>query len=129
MVCRGIYESSLALLGETPSGEHSGDYEERAPYLLAALCHLLADRDVIYRKECSLGSQRVLPEIKLQLYDTFPLCDAFAPAAAYYLASMLIFDIDSERSDSLFEKYESSVTELLSGLPFKSIKTIDKYPV
>ena len=128
MICREIYESSLAILGESPSGEHSGDYEERAPYLLAALCHLLAEHDAIYRDECSLGSQRSLPEMKIELYESFPLCDAFAPAAAYYLASMLIFDIDCERSDSLFEKYESSVHGLLSGLPFKSLKTIDKYP-
>ena len=129
MICRDIYEGALACLGEDPSGEHSEDYAARSPYLLAALCFLLGETDRCYRAERGLEAQKSLPDRKIELSAAFPLCKEFAPAAVYYLASMLIFDTDSDRSDTLFEKYYMAAKSVIGTIVFESKKIIDKYPL
>jgi len=129
MTCRDIYESALALLGESPSGENSGDYTERAPYLIAVLCGLLAETDRRFRDEHGRPAQGALSDLKLELSEIFPLCNEFAPAAALYLASMLIFDSDGDRSDALFEKYSEICKGIADGFSCKCEKIVNKYPL
>ena len=47
---RDIYISALSLIGESVDIEENNDYEERAPYLLAAFCSEAASTDAAYRE-------------------------------------------------------------------------------
>ena len=129
MTCRDIYESALALLGESPNGENSSDYTERAPYLIAVLCGLLAETDQRFRTEHGRPAQGTVPDMKLELSEIFPLCNEFAPAAAFYLASMLIFDSDGDRADALFEQYTEICKNIVDGFSYKCEKIINKYRI
>lgn len=128
MICRGVYEHALAILGEDLSGRYSDDYLERSMYLIALICSNLCEKDQILRKEKGLPEQGNINKEKIVLSEEFPLCDEFLPAVAYYLASMLIFDEDHGRSDMLFEKYVACVKEVSGSLAYESKGIINKYP-
>ncbi len=128
MTFRNIYEHSLGLLGEDVSGKYSEDYLFRAPYLLALLCGDLSKSDNDYRESYGLEAQPPFDKTTVELDEEFPLCEVFVPAAVFYLASMLVFDTDTERSDKLYEKYCNSFVSLVGTMPFVSGKTVDKYP-
>ena len=57
MICRGVYEHALAILGEDLSGRYSDDYLERSMYLIALICSNLCEKDQILRKEKGLPEQ------------------------------------------------------------------------
>ena len=128
MICRDIYGSSLSLLGEDTSGEYSEDYERRVSYLIPLLYALLSEKDDALREARGLGKHGNINIEKTNLDEEFMLCEDFLPAAAYYVSSMLIFDSDSARADKLYEKYSDTVEKIMKGIPFKSEKTVDKYP-
>ncbi len=128
MTCRNIYELSLALLGEDPGGSYSDDYLVRAPFILAAICSSLAERDSRFRKELDLEEHGEIPIGSIALTEDFPLCREFSTAAAYYLAAMLAFDGDTARSDSLYEKYIAAADDVMASIPAVSTGIIDKYP-
>ena len=128
MTFRGIYEHSLGLLGEDVSGKYSEDYLLRAPYLLALLCCDLAKSDNDYRESYGLDPQPLFDKVAIDLDEEFPLSEVFVPTAVFYLASMLVFDTDTERSDKLYEKYCNSFVSLVGSVPFIKGMTVDKYP-
>ena len=45
MTCKEIYDTAISLVAESRDPADTADYEERAPYLLAAFCSELADTD------------------------------------------------------------------------------------
>ena len=128
MCFKDIYTSALALLGEDPTGIYSGDYASRAPYLLPILCYNLSHLDRKYRNAGNDDGINYMPRSPVDMNGVFPLSEVLAAPAAYYLASMLIFDSDETRSDTLYEKFCEMCDGIERDLPYKLEKTVDKYP-
>lgn len=123
---RDLYTSALCLLAESLEDGENEDYEERAPYLLAAFCSEIADVDKNFRR--AEGTQAPIHDsIYLDLDADFPLSERFGTAASLYLAAMLILDSDEERSDSLYEKYCDSISSIADSIPACSEPIVNRY--
>lgn len=109
---REIYNNALVHLGQSSDTTNTSDYEARAPYLLAAFCSTVKSLDKQVRKAEGLISQSSFSPVCLLLNQSFPLCDRLVPAAALYIASMLVIDEDSSLSDSLYDKYCDNIASL-----------------
>ena len=57
----------------------------------------------------------------------FPLCDVFAPAAIYHLASGLVIDENEEMSDKFFDRYINAILDIRKELPASVEKIVDRY--
>ena len=128
MCFKDIYTSALALLGEDPTGVYCDDYAARVPDLLPILCYNLSHLDRKCRGSESDNGINYMPPAPADMNGVFPLSDVLAAPASYYLASMLIFDSDETRSDTLYEKFCEMCDGIESSLPCKLEKTVDKYP-
>ena len=122
---RDIYTSALRLIGEVSEGNE--DYEERAPYLLAAFCTESAETDALYRNEHSLEPRAKVSSVCLELDDEFPCADRFVSAASAYLAAMLVIDENMELSDKLFDRFCNIMATIQSEIPSKIEKIVDRY--
>ena len=58
----------------------------------------------------------------------FGLSDAFAPAAIYYLAAMLVLDENEEMSESFLARYSDQLATLRASLPMGKEHIRDHYP-
>ncbi|MBE6550362.1 MAG: hypothetical protein E7670_08050 [Ruminococcaceae bacterium] len=116
MLCEQIYESALALLGESMNENDNIDYEERAPYLIAAFCSEAQERDKEWRSSLSLGSQGTWDTVCIALDELFPLSERFACAAAFYVAAMLVVDSDEELSDKLYDRFCDAMSTIDSNI-------------
>ena len=124
---KDIYDSALRILAERCEAEACEDYEERAPYLIAAFCSESAEADRIYRKANGLSAPKAVSEVFLPLTNDFPCSVRFASAASMYLASMLIFDENTELADRLFERYSDMMSAICYELPALVEPIRDKY--
>ena len=127
MECERIIYGANRLLGTAypPSEEYV--FREKAAYILATLFSEVGDIDKRYREAFGLPPQ---PEYSLTYVnheDEFPLCDRFLRAAEFYLASLIIFEVDESRSDSLYEKYCDSICSIINSIPAKLEKTSNAY--
>ena len=104
------------------------DLEEKFPFALASVCSNLATIDREYRKFKSEGEQPKFSEYLIEVTDDFPLADRFVFPAIMYISSMVLIDIDEKRSDDYYDKYASSVTQIVSEIPFENGKVAEKYP-
>ncbi len=104
------------------------DLEEKFPFALASVCSNLATIDREYRKFKNEGEQPKFSEYLIEVTDDFPLADRFVFPAIMYISSMVLIDIDEKRSDDYYDKYASSVTQIVSELPFENGKMAEKYP-
>ena len=127
MKIKEIYTSALHLIGEDDSAEENADYEERAPYLIAAFCGEAEATDAQYRKAHGLPAAEPFSYISIELEMDFPCSDRFANAAAAYLAAMLIIDENAELSDKLFDRYSSIMSTIYSEIPAVIEKITQKY--
>lgn len=128
MICKDIYDASLALLGENSCDVgRAEDYEERAPYLLAAFCSEAGSLDRHYRRALGLSEQKEFSPVSLSLSDGFPLSDRFFSAAVGYLASMLVVDEDQALSDKLFARCCDTLSSLYTELPATITKIKNRY--
>lgn len=109
---RDIYNNSLALIGESLSGEYVDDYEERAPYLIASVAYQTLTLDKKIRTVDGLDAAESFSPVYLSLDLDFPLCERLAFPAALYVASLLVIDEDPDLSDTLYDKYCDSVSSL-----------------
>ena len=116
MLCEQIYESALALLGESLNPGDNNDYEERAPYLIAAFCTEAQETDKAWRNSLNLGTQIIWDPIRIGLDDLFPLSDRFACAAAFYVAAMLVIDSDEDLSDKLYDRFCDAMSTIDSNI-------------
>jgi hypothetical protein len=116
MLCEEIYESALALLGESLDPNDNNDYEERAPYLIAAFCTEVQETDKEWRNSLSLGTQTTWNPVCISLDELFPLSDRFACAAAFYVAAMLVVDSDEALSDKLYDRFCDSMSTIDSNI-------------
>ena len=124
---RDIYSSALRHLGEDPDAVQNEDYEERAPYLIAAFCLECAETDIAYREANGLAKRTEVNSVCLPLDNSFPCADRFASAAALYLAAMLIIDENMQLSDKLFDRYCDIMATVQSEIPAKIEKIAQRY--
>ena len=127
MTNRDIYISALRLIGEDPYTDTNPDYEERAPYLLAAFCSEAASVDAAYREMKGLENAESFDTTYLSLDGDFPFADRLTSTASMYLAAMLVIDENLELSDKLFDKYCDSMATIQSEIPSKIEKIVQKY--
>lgn len=107
-----IYNSSLALIGETTEAINIEDYEERAPYIIASFCSLNSALDKKIRDADNLNAAYSFSPVYLSLEQEFPLCEKLVSAASLYTASMLVIDEDTDLSDSLYDKYCDNISSI-----------------
>lgn len=114
---RDIYIGALNLIAQSGNAESNEDYEERAPYLIAAFCSEVRDMDREYRKAHGLSAGKDFNDVFLELDGDFPACHRFSAPACLYLAAMLIIDEDGALSDKFYEKYCDSISSVYSEIP------------
>ena len=115
------------LLAESSAPEETEDYEERAPYLLAAFCTEMCDLDKKFRLIAKDTADVVIDTVLLPLDGDFPLSPRFTVAASLYLAAMLILDSDEERSDALYEQYTDTISRIADSIPATLTSLVNKY--
>ena len=120
-----IYEGALRLLAQSSEGADNSDYEERAPYILASFCSLACEIDERLRIIDSLDAQPSFSHVCLSLDASFPLCDRLCPAAALFLAAMLVIGENDELSDSLYDKYCDAIASIGSSVGIASSPSSD----
>lgn len=128
MTCRELFDSAVALLCEDPSdSERIFDYTERGPYLFAMLVMQTLPLDAEYRLAYGLEAGGGFSATVLPLESKFPLSEAFAPAAVYYVAAMLVADENEDLMDKLFALYTDTVSAIQASLPASISPITDKY--
>ena len=127
MKCKDIFKSALRLLNEKGAEDEACDFAERAPYILSAMFSESARLDKAYRAAFGLGEQEGFSHTYSELDTTFPLCDRFASAAAFYLASLLIVDENDDLSDSFYDKYCDSMASISASIPAETEKIQNVY--
>ena len=122
-----IYNAALRLASEVASEDENGDYLERSGYLLPVACSMCAAADRLYRSAYGLSEQS-LPESTLySMTATFPLSPVFATPVSARLASLLTVQESPELSAALASVSEDALSRILSSLPFRSEKIVDRY--
>ena len=116
MKCKEILKKALRLLNECGESDENGDFAERSTYILSTMFSEAARLDKNYRAANGGGTQPPFSPIYTELDKEFPLCDRFASAATFYLASILIIDENEELSDSFYDKYCNSMASISSEL-------------
>ena len=124
---RDIYNGALRILSESMLDGMNLDYEERAPYLIAAFCSDNAEIDKAYRKANSLPEGIEVNAVCVELDDDFACAPRLSSACCVYVAAMLIIDEYSELSDRLYDKYSDMMSSISSRLPSFVEKISDRY--
>ncbi len=124
---KDIYDSALRLLAESSVEGDNDDYEERAPYLIAAFCTEAEAIDKALRRMLYKPEGACFNAVFVPLSDEFPLLERFSAAAAFYLAAMLVIDYDRELSDTLYDKYSDSMSRICSCVPALTESISDRY--
>ena len=127
MTCNEIYTVALGMVCES-SANNNSDYEERAPYLLAAFCSSCRALDARYRKANELDIAREFSDSYLALTEEFPLHRVFSSPAAAYLAAMLVVDENEEMSDRFCALYSDGLSKIQASLPCK-VESIENHYV
>ncbi len=130
LLCRDVYTSAKAMLaeplGESDAARHA-DYDERAPYLIAAMCDEARAIDAVFRRATGEPSQPEFSPVCIELDSPFPLTDRFAAPAAAYLAAMLVMDENEALSDTLYSRYCDLMSDICAACPASSKTIIDVY--
>lgn len=127
MTCKAIYDAALRLLAESVQPEDNADYEERAPYLIAAFCTEHKDTDARLRELLGKGASEEFGTLYIELDTAFPLLPKLAACASLYLAAMLAIDDFPELSDRLYDRYCDSVSRIYESVGGRSESTVNKY--
>lgn len=122
-----IYDGALKILAQRDIEGANEDYEERAPYLIAAFCSECSRADAAYRKANGLSKGTATNSVYLNLSAEFPCCSRFASAASVYLASMLVIDENPELSDKLFDRYSDMMSAICMEIPAEIESISDRY--
>ena len=128
MLLRNIYQTALKLIGEAEQSLSEAELRERAPYIGAALCTEAAALDSAYRKAFGMEKETPIDDLYIDLDSEFPLADRFAPAAAYYMAALLILDEDTELYEKLFDRWCDALASISAEIPFVKGSIADVYP-
>ena len=128
MLLRNIYDTALKLLGEVECTASEAELAERAPYIGAALCTEASALDRAYRRAFGMENAPKVNDLYIDLDSEFPLADRFAPAAAYYMAALLILDEDVELYEKLFDRWCDALAAISAEIPFVKGSIADVYP-
>ncbi len=115
------------MVGRDITNDEYADYTDRAPYIIASFLCEASEADRLYRLVHGLDPLGESETVYLDLNQDFPLCNCFASAAAYYLASMLVCDESVSLSDKFYDKYCDSISSILASLPAESESIVNKY--
>lgn len=126
---KDIYVSALRHIGENADVEGNEDYEERAPYLLAAFVGEAVQTAAEHAEANGLCAPYAFECVYLPLEADFPFDKRFAGAAIMYLAAMLIIDENAELSDKLFDRYCDIMSSIRAELPTSIEKIAQRYGV
>ena len=127
MECKNIIYGANRLLGTAYPPSEENVFLEKAAYILATLFSEVGDIDKKYREAFGLPPQPEYSLTYVSYDDEFPLCDRFVSAAEFYLASLIIFEVDESRSDFLYEKYCDSICSITESIPAMLEKTSNVY--
>ena len=127
MLNQDIYNAALRILAESTEIDANDDYEERAPYLIAAFCAETEESDRVYREANSLEAASEVNAVYLELSAEFPRSARFASAAAMYLAAMLVIDTNFELSDRLYDKFSDMLSTIYVSIPASVEEIANKY--
>jgi hypothetical protein len=116
MLTREVLNAALALIGE-PALTAGDEYEERAPYILAAFCTEVAIPDRMYRRANGLEEREPYAGIYLGLEEEFPASAPFVSAAATYLAALLLLEDDPDASEVQFARYCDRMATIVTEMP------------
>ena len=128
MTNREIYEAALHLLAQPAESGENEDFEERAPFLIAAFCNEVSEVAGWMRGMMGLSDGTSFDRVCLDMDEEFPLPDRFATAAALYVAAMLVLDEDASLSDRLYDRYCDAISSLRNGIPYTNESITDCYP-
>ena len=128
MTLQSVYDTAIRLIGEVSGSISESELAERAPYIGAALSTEASSLDRAYRKAFGLKDAEPFPTLFMSRDSDFPLSDRFAPAAAYYMAAMLILDEDTELYEKLFDRWCQDLAVISAEIPFVKGSTVDVYP-
>ena len=126
VTCHDIYTAALALLTKS-AADRTCDFDDRAPYLMAAFCCEVGDIDAVLRETEGAEPQPTFSAVCIELDENFPLLPRFAPIAAAYIAAMLVLDENEQLSDKLYERYCDAMSELCTSLPATCHTITDVY--
>ncbi len=126
---RDLIDGAIAIVCENASVTFGNeDYNARAPYLLATFVTQYAKLDGEYREANNLEGKVISTDAAaIDPNAEFPLCDVFAPAAIYHLASGLVIDENEEMSDKFFDRYISVILDIRKALPASVGAIVDRY--
>lgn len=127
MICRDIYRLSLNILAQDSESNTTSDLEHRASYLLALFCMESQELDRHLRKQMGIEEGEEFQRLHLDLSSQFPLLDSLVPAAALYLAAMLMVDEDEALYEKIYEQYCDVISKLQSGFSFELESIEDLY--
>lgn len=119
MINKDIYALSMSILGLGTERTDNLDFYNRAPYLLALFCMEEFELDRHLRAQLGIEEIEEIEQLQLDLNEDFPLLDSLAPAAALYLAAMLMIDEDEDLYEKIYERYCDTMSSLRSGFPFE----------
>ena len=122
-----IYDAALRLASEVANTGTNDDYQERAPYLIAAACHRYAALDSCYRDANGLESQKILEINCFPLTTLFPLCNVFSVPVSMAVAGMLVLEENPQMSERLLKIADDVIAEIQKAIPFKKEKILSHY--
>lgn len=73
-------------------------------------------------------AQTEFSEFVIDVIDEFPLSERFAFPCIMFVSSMILIDIDEDKSDTFYDKYATAVSLITSEIPFECGSTAEKYP-
>ena len=127
MTNRDIYDAALSLLAEEQC-EDCGDYEARAPHILACFVNECRQCDGYYRSARGMSEGEMAVGAPVDLDDSFALHERFAAAGAFYLAALLVEMENGSFSDRLFSKYAEEIKRITGeGCSGVSVSIRDVY--
>ena len=127
MTNQEIYDAALRLASETAALNANEDYEERAPYLIAMICHRYAALDRIYRQVHGLERQELLNITFFPFPTLFPLSEPFISPVSTALASLLILAENPQMSKSLADIENGMIDEIRRSIPFQKEQIVSRY--
>ena len=129
MTCADILTMATNLMAENGASTVTlSEFNDRAPYILAAFCGEARLIDKRYREAFMLGNQPAFDRVRLAPEATFPLCERLAYPAAFYLASTLIADENPEISKVFTERCHNALESAYGEIPCTLHPIVNRYP-
>ena len=123
-----VVDSALALIDEVNDGSVD-DYIERCPYLIAAFCSEVGTLDLLWREKSGEVEQDSYSAVAIDMDEVFPLSERFIPAAASYVAAMLVLEENEELYERLYGRYSDLISGICAELPGAVEKITEVYGI